>query len=170
MDLTVRNERESDFTAVDEVNRRAFGSGTEAELVAALRTEPVPLISLVAEQAGRVVGHILFSPVTLARNPELKIMGLAPMAVHPDRQRQGVGIALVNSGLEACRQGGSDAVVVLGHPGYYPRFGFRPASAFGITSEYDVPDDVFMALELLPGAFSGAYGAIRYHEAFDRFS
>jgi putative acetyltransferase len=93
-------------------------------------------------------------------------MGLAPMAVLPARQRQGIGSALVRDGLGRCRELGYEAVVVLGHPGYYPRFGFVPASRFGIGCEYDVPAEVFMALELVPGALRGKPGTIRYHPAF----
>ena len=93
-------------------------------------------------------------------------MGLAPMAVAPDRQRSGVGSALVRAGLEACRERGASAVVVLGHAEYYTRFGFAPASRFGIASEYDVPDDVFLIVELEPGRLASASGTIRYHAAF----
>ena len=94
-------------------------------------------------------------------------MGLAPMAVAPARQRQGVGSALARAGIAACRDLGFGAVIVLGHPEYYPRFGFVPASRFGLRSEYDVPDDVFMAMELKPGALHGrGPGTIRYHPAF----
>ena len=89
------------------------------------------------------------------------------MAVVPDRQRHGVGSALAEAGIAACREDGYEAVIVLGHPDYYPRFGFVPASRFGLRSEYDVPDDVFMALELTPGALHGrGPGTIRYHPAF----
>jgi putative acetyltransferase len=93
-------------------------------------------------------------------------MGLAPMAVLPAHQRRGVGSSLVRAGLDVCRHRGVDAVVVLGHAAFYPRFGFQPASRFGIRSEYDVPDDVFMAIELRPGALAGPAGLVRYHAAF----
>ena len=93
-------------------------------------------------------------------------MGLAPMAVLPGRQRQGIGSALVRSGLDECRRFGFDAVVVLGHADYYPRFGFVRASTFGLMSEYDVPDDVFLALELRLGTLGQGGGTIRYHPAF----
>jgi putative acetyltransferase len=93
-------------------------------------------------------------------------MGLAPLAVTPARQRSGVGSALVRSGLEECARRGFGAVIVLGHASYYPRFGFVPASRFGIRGEYNVPDDVFMATELVPGFLAGKSGTIRYHPEF----
>lgn len=119
-----------------------------------------------ADDGGSIVGHILFSPVTLSGHAELKIMGLAPMAVQPAEQRRGIGSALVRAGLERCRQRGCGAVVVLGHPEYYPRFDFLPASRFDIGCEYEVPDEVFMALEVEPGFLRGKSGTIRYHAAF----
>jgi putative acetyltransferase len=138
--------------------------------VDALRSRAKDTISLVAEQGGEIVGHIMFSPVSLAggaeRRAELKLLGLAPMAVAPSQQREGVGSALVRTGLEQCRRQGVAAVVVLGHPAYYPRFGFVPAARYGIDSEYDVPQEAFMLLELSPGALRGATGPIRYHDAF----
>jgi putative acetyltransferase len=139
---------------------------TEADLVDALRAQATPLMSYVAELDGTIAGHILFSPVTLLSHPDLAIMGLAPMAVLPTLQRQGIGSALVRTGLDACRDMGAGAVIVLGHAEYYPRFGFVPASRFGIRSEYDVPDDVFMAIELIPGFLAPRPGTIRYHPAF----
>jgi putative acetyltransferase len=148
------------------VNLAAFETSAEADLVDVLRQQAPPVISLVAEDGEAVVGHILFTPVTLLEHPDSRIMGLAPMAVAPARQRQGIGSALVREGLDRCRQLGFDAVVVLGHPGYYPRFGFLPASRFEIACEYDVPDDVFMALELQEGGLRGKAGTIRYHPAF----
>jgi putative acetyltransferase len=148
------------------VNESAFETPAEASLVDALRERADPLVSLVAEEGGAIVGHIVLSPMSLPGHPELVIMGLGPMAVTPDRQRRGIGSALVRSGLEECRELGVGAVCVLGHPSYYPRFGFESASRFGIGSEYDVPDEAFMALELQPGYLANAAGTIRYHPAF----
>ena len=167
--MRIRPERADDLAAIREVNRRAFDTSMEAEIVDALRQEAAPLVSLVAEEEDSLVGHILFSPATLASRPDLRIMGLAPMAVIPERQRQGIGSALVHAGLEECRRLGAAAVIVLGHADYYPRFGFAPASRLGLTSEYDVPDEVFMALELERGVLSGGSGVVRYHPVFARF-
>jgi putative acetyltransferase len=164
--MPIRPELQTDIAAVRAVNCAAFETGTEADLVDALREQADPIISLVADEAGAIVGHILFSPVTLSGHAELKIVGLAPMAVIPGHQRRGVGSALVRAGLERCRQLGYRAVIVLGHSEYYPRFGFVPASRFGITCEYEVPDEVFMAVELEPGVLAGASGRISYHPAF----
>jgi putative acetyltransferase len=164
--MQIRVEKECDREAVRAVNISAFETTSEADLVDALRQQAHPIISLVAEENGEVVGHILFSPVSLSGQPNLKVMGLAPMAVAPSQQKKGTGSALVQSGLDHCRKLGFVAVVVLGHPQYYPRFGFSPASQFGVDSEYDVPDEVFMAMELQPDALSGIIGTVRYHSAF----
>jgi putative acetyltransferase len=165
--MNLRPEQAADIAAIRQVNLSAFETATEADLVDALRDQARPLVSLVAEDDGAIVGHILFSPMTLPSRPDLRIMGLAPMAVMPARQREGIGSALAKAGIAACRDLGFGAVVVLGHAEYYPRFGFVPASRFGLRSEYDVPDDVFMAMELQSGALQGlAPGTIRYHAAF----
>lgn len=164
--MQVRSETPGDLAAVHAVNAAAFGREAEAELVDALRARVPSAISLVADEGGRVVGHILFTPVTLEGRADLAIAGLAPMAVAPEMQRRGVGAALIRAGLERCAAAGFDAVVVLGHPDYYPRHGFVPASRFGIASEYDAPDEAFMALELRAGALAGAAGTVRYHDAF----
>lgn len=164
--MQIRSERPDDIRGIRAVNQAAFDTSAEAALVDALRQQARPLVSLVAADTDAVVGHILFSPMTPLSPGGSQIMGLAPMAVLPARQRRGIGSALVRSGLDECRRLGFGDVVVLGHADYYPRFGFVPASIFGLASEYDVPDDVFLALELNPHALRGRAGTIRYHPAF----
>lgn len=163
----IRDETAADHAAVRALNLAAFDGAGEADLVHRLRRRASPLVSLVAERRGDIVGHILFSPVELDGHPGLRAMGLAPMAVHPDWQRRGIGKELVRNGIGWCASLGFEAVFVLGHPEYYPRFGFRPASGYGISSEYDAPDEAFMALELEPGALLDLHGMLRYHEAFN---
>lgn len=165
--LELRAERDGDESAIHALNRSAFATAAEADLVATLRREANPFISLVAEDDGDMLGHILFTAVGLAEHPRVPVLGLAPMAVTPARQRQGLGSALVESGLGVCRQYGAMGVVVLGHPDFYRRFGFLPASHFGLHSSYPVPDDVFMALELQPEGLTGLNGLVSYQPAFD---
>ena len=167
--MIIREERQGDAEHVRAVNLAAFETATEADLVDALRERATPLISLVAEDDAEIVGHVLFSPVTLAAEPGLILMGLAPMAVVPSRQRQGVGSSLVREGLERCRQLNAAAVVVLGHPEFYPRFGFSPAARLSLRSEYEVPEEAFMVRELRDGALSGLSGTVRYHPVFGEF-
>src|SRR5215813_14518101 len=165
--LMIRKENAADIPAIRQVNERAFGQPDEAKLVDALRANGKAIISLVAESEGQIVGHILFSPVTLEpANRELFALGLAPMAVLPEFQNQGIGSLLVRAGLDECRKQGCDFVAVLGHPAYYPRFGFVPSINFNIKSEYDVPDEVFMLLELRDGALSGCSGIVKYQPEF----
>lgn len=162
----VRTERSSDAKAVWTINERAFGRPDEAALVDALRETP-GAISLVAVIEDRVVGHILFTPVRIdGPSGPISAAGLAPMAVLPAHQRQGIGSALVRAGLDACRRHGYKAVVVLGHPTFYPRFGFTPAAAMGLTCEWPAPPEAFMALELDAGALAGATGVVRYRPEF----
>lgn len=164
--MLIRGEQERDRDAVRALNLAAFETPAEANLVDALREQARLLICLVAEEAGGVVGHILFSPVSLAGHPERRIMGLAPMAVVPGHQRMGIGSALVRAGLERCRDLGFGAVVVLGHPSYYPRLGFQPAARFGIDCEYEAPEEAFMLVELVSGYLRGATGTVQFHPAF----
>jgi putative acetyltransferase len=163
----IRAEEEQDWADVQAVNESAFERSAEAHLIAALREQARPVVSLVAEYGGAIVGHIMFSPVVLPGHPELKIMGLAPMAVAPEHQRKGIGSALVRAGLEQCKKLGFGAVIVLGHPEYYPRFGFSPSVRFGIGCEYEVPEEAFMVVELQPGFLYGAFGKVKYHAAFN---
>ena len=166
--MEVRPEAPADRAAVRRVHEAAFGRPDEADIVERLRARAVPYLGLAAVRDGAVVGHIAFSPVTLEpARPGLDVRGLAPMAVLPAHQRAGVGSALVRAGLAACRRDGAAAVVVLGHPDYYPRFGFRPASTFGLHSTYDAPDEAFMALELTSGALDGVRGTAHYHPALE---
>jgi putative acetyltransferase len=164
--MRIRPETDTDRSAVRAVNEAAFGTPVEANLIDALRGNSPELISLVADSDDVVVGHILFSRVTLEGYPRLRLMGLGPMAVSPQHQRNGIGSALVREGLVRCKQLPIQAVVVLGHPEYYPRFGFVPAHRYAIRCEYDVPDDVFMIAELEPGALDGVSGLLRYDPAF----
>ena len=164
--MRIRPETNADRAAIRAVNEAAFETSTEANLIEILRDTLVQYVSLVADVDGKIVGHILFSPVSLTEHPWLNVMGLGPMAVIPDYQRKGIGSALVDEGLKRCRELGAQAVVVVGHPEYYPRFGFVPADRYGLRCEYDVPADVFMIAELEAGALSGASGLVRYDDAF----
>lgn len=165
--ISIRDELPQDFDEVRNINVQAFGSESEANLVNALRNSGIPYISLVYEQDGKLLGHILFTPVDLLGDTSgLRIIGLGPMAVLPTHQNQGVGSALVKAGIQRCLAKDYDAIVVLGHAHYYPRFGFVPSVQYGITSEYKVPDDVFMILELKQNALQGRHGTIKYQKAF----
>ena len=164
---TVRAEEPRDAIAVDAVNQAAFGRADEGRLVAALRAAGAVTLSLVAEAGGAVVGHILFSGVTIATGgDELAAVGLGPMSVLPVYQGRGVGSLLVRAGLEEVRRRGYGAAVVLGHADYYPRFGFVRAREFGLRCEFGCPDEAFMALELRPGALAGRGGLVRYRPEF----
>ena len=166
--MNIRAETDKDKTAINNINQSAFKTSDEAELVDKLREQAKPFISLVAEEGGKVVGHIMFTPVSLINHTELKIMGLAPMAVLPEYQRKGIGAALIQAGLGQCKKRGFGAVVVLGHKSYYPRFGFKPAAHVGLSCEYDVSDEAFMYLELQKDYIRSATGKIKYHSAFKK--
>jgi putative acetyltransferase len=164
--MLIRTEEPKDWPAVHAVNVSAFETPAEANLVDMLRNEAYPVVSLVAEYNEAVVGHIMLSPVSLSSHAGLKIMGIGPMSVAPEHQRKDIGSALGRVGLERCNQLGFGAVVVLGHHGHYPRFGFLPSIRFGIGCEYKGPEEVFMVMELQPGYLRNATGTIKYHAAF----
>jgi putative acetyltransferase len=165
MGVEVRLERPGDHAAVREVNRLAFGRDDEALLVDALRVGGHAVLSLVAEDWGKVVGHVLFSDLPiLTRSGTVAALALAPLAVLPARQRQGIGSRLVREGLRACADAGHRIIVVLGHPTYYPRFGFSAALARPLKAPFS--GESFMAVELVPGALHGVAGEILYPPPF----
>jgi len=185
----IREEIPEDNFAIRKVNLEAFGQVDEADLVDRLRENCEDLLSLVAVDDGKVYGHILFSPVTIdcslvgtarektcsgdhpwlgqAERGEVAGMGLAPLAVLPDLQRKGIGSLLVRTGIDALRDRGCPFVMVLGQPGYYPRFGFERASLYGIRCQYEVLDDAFMILVLDRKAMENVSGTARYRDEFD---
>ncbi|MEG4627684.1 N-acetyltransferase [Microcoleus sp. w1-18aA5] len=169
--MDIRTEKPEDVEAVRNINIAAFGRENEANLVDRLRGI-ASTFSFVAVQSDRIVGHIFFSPVVVegkcSRN--LSILGLAPVAVLPNYQRQGIGTLLIREGLKECARSGFQAVVVLGHPDFYPRFGFIPASRKSLKCEYDVPDEAFMVLELESGALQECSGTVKYRSEFSRLS
>lgn len=167
--VTIRAEGPQDYQAISQVNELAFDQPNEARLVEALRQSPafVPELSLVALDATRVVGHILFSHIVV-RSPAASrhALALAPMAVLPAFQRRGIGSCLVHRGLADARRLGHGVVIVVGHPDYYARFGFVPAEPLGIRAPFPVPRDAFMVLELQAGALEGCEGEVEYPPEF----
>jgi predicted N-acetyltransferase YhbS len=163
--VTVRAETSEDQEAIREVNRQAFGREDEARLVDSLRDGGYARVSLVAEEVGQVVGHVLFSDLPIVtQTGTLHALALAPVAVLPDRQRQGIGSRLIREGLRVCAEAGHRIVVVLGPPAYYPRFGFSARLAERLKSPFSGP--AFMALELTPGGLAGVTGEVRYPPPF----
>jgi putative acetyltransferase len=167
--MLLRAEQSSDAAAIRDVNALAFGQPLEADLVDQLRQNCADALSLVAEDDGEVVGHILFTPVTIESGGRRVVgMGLAPMAVRPGNQRQGIGSALVRDGLAQLRARGCPFVVVVGHPEYYPRFGFERASRHGLRSQWEgVSDEAWMVLVLDAQAMTGVTGVACYRDEFN---
>lgn len=165
MPQVIRPEQSGDAPAIRRVHESAFPTPAEADLVEALRAGGDLWLSLVAADGWEVVGHVAFSPVTVDGEPSSGV-GLAPVAVHPDRQRQGLGTRLTTEGLAVCRSAGLGFVVVVGWPAYYTRFGFRPAMTRGLASVYDA-GEAFQVLELRSGGLPPNGGLVRYAPAFD---
>ena len=165
--ITIRLETPGDVGSIRYVNEQAFDQKEEAGIVEKLRNRAALTISLVAVQGNEVVGHIAFSPVTVeSQSSSFDAIALAPMAVLPAYQRQDIGGQLVRAGLDECRNLGHEIVVVLGHPTYYPRFGFVPANPKGISCEFEVPEEAFMVLELREGALAGRGGVVKFQPEF----
>ncbi|HEV3164647.1 MAG TPA: N-acetyltransferase [Isosphaeraceae bacterium] len=166
MGITIREEGPDDQLAIREVNRLAFGQDDEGRLVDALRDQAYARISLLAEDAGRLIGHILFSDLPiLTPNGPIAALALAPLAVVPDRQRQGIGSMLAEEGLRVARQREHRIVLVLGHPEFYARFGFSSKLAERLRSPYS--GAAFMALELVPRALEDVTSEVRYPPPFE---
>ena len=161
--IDIREELPEDIAAIREVNKRAFGQNQEPNLVDALRSNGASLLSLVATVDGQVVGHIMYSPAIIA---EVAGAALAPMAVLPEHQRRGIGSKLIETGTRKLKDAGIPFIIVLGHPSYYPRFGFQPASTVGIRCEWDVPDEVFMLLVLDEVRMQAVSGLAKYRPEF----
>jgi putative acetyltransferase len=161
--IEIRQEQSEDVAAIRDLNGRAFGGEQEGQIVGALRANRGAQLSLVAVDEGRGVGHILYSPLQIGK---IEGSALGPMAVDPRVQRQGIGTELVKAGNAHLRENGCPFVVVVGHPEFYPRFGFRPARPLGITCEWELPDDVFMILVLDETTMSGVTGKAAYRPEF----
>ena len=163
--MRVRGENGAEWSVIRSVHEAAFGGAEEADLVDNLRTAGDVLVSLVAELEGRIVGHVLFSRMWIeAPGGLVPAVALAPVAVLPEQQRRGIGGQLIRQGLGLLRDRGEKVVIVVGHPDYYPRFGFAGEKAASLESPF--PAEAFMAMELSPGALEGIRGRVVYPAAF----
>ena len=166
--MIFREEKPEDMVAIRKLNDLAFDGTGEGELVDKLRQRKAIALSMVAEDQGKILGHILFTTVTI-RNDEQNFtaLGIGPMAVLPQYQRKQIGSKLMEAALQKCRELEHEIVVVLGHPEFYPRFGFVPGRTFGISCEFEVPDEAFMVLELKEGALKNINGIAKYQPEFN---
>jgi putative acetyltransferase len=163
--MLIRDEVPADVAALAALNRTAFGGDYEADLIARLRADGLVIASLVAQVRAKIVGHILFSMLpTEVDGRIIRAAALAPMAVQPELQNQGIGSKLVQEGLRMVRARGIEVVIVLGHPTFYPRFGFSAELARRLAAPFS--GEAFMALELMPGALDGSRGSVSYPAAF----
>jgi putative acetyltransferase len=169
--VNIRQESSSDFSDVYEIHQYAFGQRNEADLVVALHDSDafISELSLVAIFKNQVVGHILFTKLKIVNDKgiEFESLSLAPMAVKSGCQLQGIGSQLIRYGINKARELGYRSIIVLGHKNYYPRFGFEPTTKWQIKPPFDVPSDIFMALELVPNALHGITGTVQYPKEFE---
>jgi predicted N-acetyltransferase YhbS len=171
MKVVIRKEIESDFYDVYELNKAAFGQDIEAKLVDLLRKSPafVPDLSLVATANDAVVAHILFTKIKIKdeNGKEYNSLALAPMAVKPELQKQGIGGQLIRYGLSKARELRHKSVIVVGHEQYYPKFGFLPAGRWKIKAPFDVHANSFMGLELVKDGLKNVTGTVHYPKEFE---
>ena len=167
--IIIRSEIFEDYDEISAVNRNAFERENESRLVENIRSskEFIPEFSLVALIDSKIVGHILFSPIIIKSKKTVPALILAPLAVRKEYQNQGIGSMLVREGLKECKRLNHSIIIVVGHPNYYPRFGFKPASLFGINPPFEVPNEAFLIIELEPGALEGVSGIVEFPSAFD---
>lgn len=169
-EIVIRQETPADVEAVKNVHQLAFGRPDESALVESIRQSDsyIPELSFVALIDDQIVGHVLFSIVHIDTEPEPKrVLALAPLAVRPDYQRVGVGARLTHHGLAEAKARGWDAVIVLGQPSYYPRFGFQPSHEFGIESPFPLNDpSAFMVMEMAEDALENCSGMVVYPDFF----
>ena len=173
--ITIRKEIPKDHNWVIELTAKAFetmpfSEGDEDKLVARLRNAPgfIPELSLIAELDGLIVGHILFTPLVIDNGQQqFESLVLGPVSVLPEFQKQGIGGKLIRAGHQKAVELGFRSVILIGHPEYYPRFGYKPASTWGIKTHYELPsDDVFMAVELTDGALKNVSGMVIFPPEF----
>jgi putative acetyltransferase len=163
--MEIRDACATDAAAIRRVHREAFGGDLEVRLVDLLRERGKAIVSLVAVEVGEVVGHVLFSPVTIDGAERVRALGLAPVGVLPANQRAGIGSALIREGIRRAAAGGYELIVLVGAPAYYAKFGFHAAKAYGLDNEYGA-DDEFMVVGLRERSLEGVRGLVRYAPEF----
>ncbi len=168
MEIRIRQEVKEDYKRVYEINEMAFGQENESKLIEKIRRGPnfVPELSLVAEKDNEIVGHILFSKIKIVGESEFETLMLAPIAVIPELQKQGVGGKLIKKGIEKAKELEFDSIIVVGHKDYYPKFGFQKASQWGVQCPFEVPDGAFMAIELTEKALENKAGVVLFPQEF----
>jgi len=168
--MIVRQEQQEDKDGIFELNALAFGQEEEGHIVNKIREGEnfLPELSLVLAHGDKIVGHLLFSKAKINSDQEYETLVLAPMAITPNFQRKGMGSLLLREGLRTAKKMGFQSIFVLGHPEYYPKFGFKKASTWKIKCPFEAPDDAFMALELVEDALNNKKGIVEYDVAFQK--
>jgi putative acetyltransferase len=173
MKIDIRPEKAGDREeqkSIYDLHLRTFGRRVEPELVGKIRSSEnfIPELSLVAVNENKIAGHVIFSLISIkSKREEIPVLALSVLCVLPEYQKRGIGTKLVGRGFEECQRLGHNFVIIVGLPSYYPRFGFVPASGYGLSPAFEVPDEAFMAVELTSGALNGISGTVQYPPEFD---